>query len=83
MYTAEGATPQCSSTSRSRTPVQRDTVYNIVARFDDPALDPPSLEPREKVALSGPTRWRLREKRNRRNLAVEPSEKAAAGEAVG
>jgi CofH subfamily radical SAM domain protein len=29
-----------------RVPVERSTVYEILRRFDDPALDPPSLEPR-------------------------------------
>jgi len=29
-----------------RIPVQRSTDYEILRRFDDPALDPPSLEPR-------------------------------------
>jgi FO synthase len=42
-----------------RTPVQRSTTYQILARFDDPALDPPSLEPVKPAELSGPTRWRL------------------------
>jgi 7,8-didemethyl-8-hydroxy-5-deazariboflavin synthase CofH subunit len=28
-----------------RIPVQRSTTYEILRRFDDPALDPPSLEP--------------------------------------
>ena len=46
-----------------RTPVQRNTVYDVIARFDDPAQDPPSLEPSEAVELSGPTRWRLKQER--------------------
>jgi 7,8-didemethyl-8-hydroxy-5-deazariboflavin synthase CofH subunit len=46
-----------------RTPVERSTVYAILHRFDDPALDPPSLEPVRPAALSGPTRWRLQEER--------------------
>jgi FO synthase len=29
-----------------RIPVQRSTEYEILRRFDDPSLDPPSLEPR-------------------------------------
>ena len=41
-----------------RIPVQRSTVYEILRRFDDPALDPPSLEPRRVVEISGPRRWR-------------------------
>ncbi len=44
-----------------RTPVERSTSYEVLRRFDDPALDPPSLEPRVERELSGPTRWRLQE----------------------
>jgi FO synthase len=44
-----------------RVPVERSTKYEILRRFDDPALDPPSLEPKTRRELSGPTRWRLRE----------------------
>ncbi len=46
-----------------RTPVQRSTTYEVLRRFDDPAEDPPSLEPQEPAELSGPTRWRLQEER--------------------
>jgi FO synthase len=46
-----------------RTPVQRSTTYQILARFDDPAQDPPSLEPVKAPELSGPTRWRLAQER--------------------
>ncbi len=42
-----------------RTPVERSTKYRILRRFDDPEKDPPSLEPKQNVELSGPTRWRL------------------------
>ena len=28
-----------------RVPVERNTLYGTVQRFDDPALDPPSVEP--------------------------------------
>jgi len=42
-----------------RTPVQRSTTYDILARYDDPEKDPPSLEPQAERELSGPTRWRL------------------------
>jgi 7,8-didemethyl-8-hydroxy-5-deazariboflavin synthase CofH subunit len=42
-----------------RTPVERSTTYRILRRFDDPAADPPSLEPKVEPVLSGPTRWRL------------------------
>jgi len=41
-----------------RTPVERSTGYRILRRFEDPANDPPSLEPRRAPQLSGPTRWR-------------------------
>jgi FO synthase len=44
-----------------RTPVERSTTYQVLRRFEDPALDPPSLEPRVERELSGPTRWRLQE----------------------
>jgi FO synthase len=46
-----------------RTPVQRGTLYERLRRFDDPAQDPPSLEPATPRELSGPTRWRLRQER--------------------
>ncbi len=42
-----------------RTPVERSTTYKILRRFDDPAEDPPSLEPEQPPELSGPARWRL------------------------
>ena len=42
-----------------RTPVERSTTYQILRRFDDPAEDPPSLEPEQSRELSGPARWRL------------------------
>ncbi len=41
-----------------RVPVERTTLYKTVQRFEDPALDPPSLEPEAVVDLSGPARWR-------------------------
>jgi FO synthase len=46
-----------------RTPVQRTTPYDILARYEDPEKDPPSLEPRAEQELSGPTRWRLEKER--------------------
>ena len=46
-----------------RTPVERNTTYGVLRRFDDPAEDPPSLEPRVEPELSGPTRWRLAQER--------------------
>jgi FO synthase len=42
-----------------RTPIERSTTYATLRRFDDPALDPPSLEPKRERELSGPERWRL------------------------
>jgi 2-iminoacetate synthase ThiH len=45
--------------SVGRTPVERSTTYQILRRFDDPAEDPPSLEPEQASELSGPARWRL------------------------
>jgi len=42
-----------------RTPVERSTTYRILRRFDDPAEDPPSLEPEQPRELSGPARWRI------------------------
>jgi FO synthase len=53
-----------------RTPVQRSTTYQVLARFDDPALDPPSLEPVQKPELSGPTRWRLAQERGAKRAAA-------------
>ena len=41
-----------------RMPVERSTTYQILRRFDDPADDPPSLEPEQSPELSGPARWR-------------------------
>jgi 7,8-didemethyl-8-hydroxy-5-deazariboflavin synthase CofH subunit len=36
-----------------RIPVQRSTEYEILRRFEDPALDPPSLEPRPARVADG------------------------------
>jgi len=46
-----------------RTPVERATTYEILRRFEDPALDPPSLEPVRPRLLSGPERWRIQQQR--------------------
>jgi FO synthase len=46
-----------------RVPVQRSTTYEILARYEDPEQDPPSLEPVVERELSGPTRWRLAKER--------------------
>jgi len=43
-----------------RTPVERTTTYAVLRRFDDPALDPPSLEPDRRAPVAGPARWRSR-----------------------
>ena len=61
-----------------RTPVQRSTTYEVVARFDDPALDPPSLEPERTVELSGPTRWRLTQERNVQRADQPPRSRTSA-----
>ena len=37
-----------------RTPVERSTTYRILRRFDDPAEDPPSLEPAQTQPTLGP-----------------------------
>jgi FO synthase len=54
-----------------RVPVQRSTTYDVLRRFDDPALDPPSLEPAAERELSGPARWRLEEDRNRARAGLQ------------
>jgi CofH subfamily radical SAM domain protein len=41
-----------------RTPAERSTSYGILRVFEDPAQDPPSLEPERRRQLSGPSRWR-------------------------
>jgi FO synthase len=41
-----------------RVPVERSTLYERLRRFEDPAQDPPSLEPAREVVLSGPGRYR-------------------------
>jgi FO synthase len=55
-----------------RVPVERSTTYGVLRRFDDPAQDPPSLEPRVERELSGPTRWRLEAERNRERAGRAP-----------
>jgi 7,8-didemethyl-8-hydroxy-5-deazariboflavin synthase CofH subunit len=49
-----------------RTPVERNTTYRVLRRFDDPEKDPPSLEPPVPRELSGPARWREAEEANKR-----------------
>ncbi len=46
-----------------RVPVERSTTYGVIQRFEDPALDPPSLEPQARPILSGPTRHRSEPKK--------------------
>ena len=53
-----------------RTPVERSTTYRLLQRFEDPALDPPSLEPSAEPVLSGPARFRT--------LPAKPPEVAAS-----
>jgi FO synthase subunit 2 len=53
-----------------RVPIERSTTYEVLRRFDDPAQDPPSLEPKVERQLSGPTRWRLEAERNRERAGV-------------
>ena len=40
-----------------RVPAERSTTYRILRVFEDPALDPPSLEPKREARLAGPARW--------------------------
>ena len=46
-----------------RRPVERNTTYGVLRRFDDPEKDPPSREPAHERELSGPARWRLEKER--------------------
>jgi len=41
-----------------RVPVERTTLYDVVQRFEDPALDPPSREPQTPTRIAGPARAR-------------------------
>ena len=41
-----------------RVPVERTTLFVVVQRFEDPALDPPSREPQKQTRLAGPARAR-------------------------
>jgi FO synthase len=60
-----------------RTPVERSTSYRILRRFDDPALDPPSLEPERRGTSAGPRRWRTAPAESVVPLAVRDSAPAA------
>jgi 7,8-didemethyl-8-hydroxy-5-deazariboflavin synthase CofH subunit len=55
-----------------RVPVERGTVYQHLRRFDDPALDPPSLEPDpdRQALVNGPTRFRDGERARQRVAAA-------------
>jgi FO synthase len=53
-----------------RTPAERSTTYRILRVFEDPALDPPSLEPRRVAQLSGPARWAKQGEARRREVPV-------------
>ncbi len=48
------------------TPVERSTLYAELRRFEDPALDPPSLEPVRTTIVAGPTRFRDGERARQR-----------------
>ena len=56
-----------------RTPVERTTTYGVLRRFDDPALDPPSLEPvRDCPNAIQPWPRRVNSSR-RRTISLSPS----------
>jgi FO synthase len=59
-----------------RTPIERSTTYRVLRRFDDPALDPPSLEPVAERELSGPRRFRGERARSR--VGVPPAQAPGA-----
>jgi FO synthase len=59
-----------------RVPVERSTLYQVIQRFEDPALDPVPLEPATKVVLSGPARYRGEPKRTH---VVDVAKAAASG----
>ncbi len=67
-----------------RVPVERTTRYDVVQRFEDPALDPPSREPRKQTRLAGPARARrqlereLEKKKEVRTVGVSADEEARA-----
>ena len=49
-----------------RVPVERNTTYGVLRRFDDPEKDPASLEPVQERKLSGPARWQRDQERERK-----------------
>ena len=63
-----------------RTPIERSTSYATLRRFDDPALDPPSLEPKQERVLSGPERWRLAQEKAARAPGAPPPASGARSE---
>jgi len=54
-----------------RVPGERTTLYDVVQRFEDPALDPPSREPSATPVLSGPARSRRQLGKGKKEPAVE------------
>ncbi|MEN8184561.1 MAG: hypothetical protein ABFS46_18705, partial [Myxococcota bacterium] len=59
-----------------RTPAERSTTYEVLRRFDDPALDPPSLEPDRHKELSGPARWQRASTERVASVAARPKDVA-------
>ena len=53
-----------------RVPVERSTLYERLRRFEDPEMDPPSLEPHREAELAGPARFRDGEQTRRRVAAA-------------
>jgi 7,8-didemethyl-8-hydroxy-5-deazariboflavin synthase CofH subunit len=53
-----------------RVPVERTTLYGERRRFEDPALDPPSLEPDGDRVVAGPMRFRDGERARQRAATV-------------
>jgi len=53
-----------------RVPVERSTLYERLHRFEDPSLDPPSLEPNNDTVIAGPSRFRDGERARRTAATV-------------
>jgi FO synthase len=53
-----------------RIPAERSTRYEILRVFEDPALDPPSLEPDRRRELAGPGRWKKQGEARRQPLPL-------------
>jgi FO synthase len=63
-----------------RVPAERSTGYRILRVFEDPAQDPPSLEPAHGRDLAGPARWkRPLEARRAEGGPVAPAPRHASG----